>query len=146
MEENNRVFACSRTMKHIPGCDGFCGTIELTSLEIELNEERRLWDEAGMKPVGTIYGPGVPPGIPVDVHHTEVSVAAIVETLVELNIVPRDVLNGKFQQLMLDSLRKIRKGNEEKVREHRVQELKQKIAPSPPPIFLPDHIAKKKSH
>lgn len=143
MGEENKAFACSRSLKHTPNCDGFCGTVELSDLEVELNEERRLWDEAGMKPIGTIYGPGVPPGIPVDVHHVEVSVAAIIETLIENGIVTRENLNNHFQRMMIDRLRNIRLSNEDAVKAQRTQELKQKITP---PIFLPDHFNRKKPH
>ncbi len=142
MVEANEVFECSGTQVHNQSCEGDCNIRHLDPLEIEINEERKKWELAGMLPMGVPQQlGGMVPGVPIDILQTSIALAALTEAVYDLGV-DKDELNNKYRQMYLERLRTIREANEEAVAAAQnrsgieiVQDRKQ--------LIVPDHIARK---
>ena len=90
-----------------------------SKLEIQLAEELKRWELAGMRAAGIPAGFEIP-GIPVELYEIEVRTAAIVKLLIEKEIFTKKEADIFYQKEMLERLTKIREANEENIKKERM--------------------------
>lgn len=90
-----------------------------TQLEVQLAEELKRWQLAGMRAAGVPAGFEVP-GIPVELYEIEVRTSAVIKLMMDKGIFTKEEADIYYQQEMLERLTKIREANEENIKKQRM--------------------------
>lgn len=117
--------SCSNTNMHVTGCDGTCERDGfMTETEVAHLNESREWGRVGMNP-GMIMVPSTP-------FDFEMRINALVDALVEADVLDMEELNDRYLQTRVRRMQKLRLDNEEAAKRAKFG------LPGKPPILGPD--------